>query len=124
MMITIIGGCEDRMKLWRWEAGRQNAEYRKFTLFYSKLLGIDAYILNIPRGSYIPQHTDPVPGFDHHRVNITLTGEIIMRTKPWKHPGVKRIGTWFSYFRPDAIVHWVPPASKNTYVLSFGWVRK
>lgn len=112
------------MKLWRWEKGRLNSGYRKFTLFYSTVLGMDAYILHIPRGVDIPHHYDPVPGFEHHRINITIAGCLIMRTRPWKHESVKRFGLWFSYFRPDTILHWAPPPSRDTYVVSFGWLRK
>lgn len=111
------------MKLWTWEPGRQNSGYRKFTLLFSKRFGVDAYILHIPQDVDIPRHSDVVPGHRHYRVNVTICGKIRMHTSPWNHPQVYRIGNWFSFFRPDAIEHWAPPVTKDTYIFSIGWIR-
>lgn len=108
------------MKLWRWDGGRQNAVYRKFTLLFSKLLGADAYILHIPRGTAIPKHTDAVKGKRHYRFNITLRGKIWMQVQGGR---VYRLSHWFSYFRPDLLVHWADAVEYDTYLFSFGWVR-
>ena len=110
------------MKLWRWEYGRQGSGYRKFTLLFSALLNCDMYILHVPKGVHIPPHNDRVPFMNHFRVNITLRGKIWMSTK--KDEPVFRIGSWFSYFRPDDVEHWAMPVHRDTYILSIGWLRK
>lgn len=122
------------MKLWQWERGRQNGEYSKFTIAFSKRLKFDCYIIVIPDGAEVPWHIDPTPsGFEHHRVNITLW-------KP-KHGGDTTIdlggprgeamppnyvqpGRWY-HFRPDLYRHCVSEAiNGNLVLLSFGWLRK
>lgn len=110
------------MKILKWEQGRQGSNYRKFTILFSELLRCDAYILHIPAGSSIRPHFDCVPFMRHYRVNITLFGDIWMGV-PSGIKGVFRVGRWFSFFRPDEVPHWVPPAKKNTYIFSFGWLR-
>lgn len=107
------------MKLWQWDDGRQGTGYKKFTLFYSRLLQCDAYILKIPKGVAIPKHTDPVQHAQHHRVNITLRGHIYMHTRG----SVYRLGDWYSYFRPDNVLHWADAVKKDTYLFSFGWLK-
>lgn len=101
----------------KWTDGRQNSGYSKLTLFSSKRLKCDAYILKIPAGVAIPQHVDFVPNAKHHRINITLRGRISM----WVVGGYFSIGDWFSYFRPDRS-HSAPAVVKDTYLFSFGWL--
>lgn len=105
-----------------WIEGRQGTGYFKLKIFSSKWLGVDCYLLKYETGSFIPPHTDPVEGFEHHRINIELKRAygghcyIIGRNKRW----------WrFTYFRPDIQEHWVSMISKGTrYVLSIGWVTE
>lgn len=105
----------------KWEYGRQGTGYRKLKLFISEWLRADAYILHLPAGSYAPPHTDYVPFAEHHRVNITLRGDVWMGTP--SAAKVFRLGRWFSYFRPDITDHWTVPVVKDTYILSIGWCR-
>lgn len=47
--------------------------YRKLCLWQGA--SSDAYIIDYPVDSYVPVHTDPVPGKEHHRLNIRLCGD-------------------------------------------------
>lgn len=102
----------------KWERGRQESGYEKLTLFSSKLLGCDAYVLKIPAGVGVPKHRDPVPGRSHHRINITIRGKLHMKADQ----AIFRVGRWLSYFRPDIVTHWVEPVKNDTFLLSFGWI--
>lgn len=103
-----------------WQDGRLGSGYSKLTLFSSELLEADAYIIRIPQGVSIPPHYDKVHGKRHFRLNVTLWGSMKMSTeKP-----CFRIGSWFSFFRPDIIKHWAKPAPKTTYIFSIGWLRR
>lgn len=104
----------------KWDKGRQGTGYEKLTLLFSKRFKCDAYILKIPRGVAIPPHTDPVPNAKHHRVNITIRGDLWMYTSG--NEKVIRVGRWFSYFRPDVIEHSAGPVDSDTYLFSFGWL--
>ena len=110
------------MKLWQWEYGRQGTGYRKFTLLFSNRFHVDAYILHVPKGVYIPPHMDYVPFMRHFRANVTLRGSLWMGV-PNGAKGVVRIGKWFSFFRPDEATHWAAPVHRDTYILSIGWSR-
>lgn len=108
------------MNLFRWEKGRQGSGYDKLTLLYSRLLMADAYILKVPKGVSIPKHTDSAPPHSNHfRINVTVFGHLRMETSQ----PVKRIGDWFSFFRPDNVVHWADAPKRDTYIFSFGWIR-
>ena len=102
----------------KWDEGRQGSGYSKKTLFFSKWLKCDAYILKLPKGTAIPQHVDLVPNAKHHRINITLRGRIRMDAMG----GYFSIGDWFSYFRPDIQPHSAPAVVEDTYLFSFGWL--
>lgn len=122
------------MKLWRWEHGRQNGEYSKFTLLFSKRFKIDAYIIVIPDGVEVPWHTDPsIDGYEHHRVNITLwkpkhggdtTIDLGGELGKGMPPNYKNPGRWY-HFRPDLYRHCVSEVMYGKLILfSFGWLRK
>lgn len=108
-----------------WVGGRQGTGYSKMLLAKSKLLGFDLYLIHLPFTCSVPHHTDPVPGFEHHRVNITLrnarSGGVtyIESTGP-----ALRMGRAY-HFRPDEQLHYVTPVMKGSILmLSFGWIRK
>ena len=104
-----------------WEQGRQGTGYLKRLLLRGKTW--DLYLLKYPEGSYIPAHKDPVPGFEHHRINIVLIkpkagGQFWMENIP---ETAKR----FIYFRSDITTHGIKKIERGTrWVLSFGWIRK
>lgn len=113
----------DRPKLWRWQQGRREEGYRKFTLLFSKLLKMDAYILHFPKDAYASVHTDPAkPGYTHHRINIrsNKSGAFLV----WSEGGFVYSNKFIEYFRPDAQAHGLRPAERDVYMLSIGWLRK
>ncbi len=68
------------MRYFVWEEGRQKSGYRKMRLAHvvfptwirERILGFDAYVLDYPEGAEIPEHTDPVEGYRHYRVNCIV----------------------------------------------------
>ena len=119
------------MKLWRWEHGRQNGGYSKFTLAFSKRLKFDAYIIRLPQGSMVPPHTDPaIEGYEHHRVNITLRsaktgGVTYFDPYPFATRNFSQRAPKHYHFRPDVLRHYVTAILKGeVWLLSFGWLRK
>ena len=57
----------------RWRAGRQRTGYDKMLLVASRfLLRFDCYLLRFRTGSEVPEHTDPVDGKRHYRLNLVL----------------------------------------------------
>lgn len=107
----------------KWEKGRQNSGYEKLTLFKSNLLKCDAYIIRYKKGSYIPEHVDPVDKeFNHHRLNIVLRksslgGDLYINET--------KIDKRIILFRPDKDKHSVSEIKGSTrYILSFGWLSK
>lgn len=111
------------MKLFQWEKGRQNSGYNKMPLFLSEKLKCDFYLLKFPVGCSVPTHTDPVKdGFDHYRINFTLIGHDF-RTRMYVLGPAKKF--WrFVMLRPDLYKHGLPAVTTDTYMLSFGWLRK
>ena len=106
-----------------WKKGRQNSAYFKCTIFKSKILKADFYLLKFPLGSEIKAHLDEVNNaFEHHRLNIIIKkaksgGEFICNNK-------KRKGR-IQYFRPDTMLHSVTKIEEGCrYVLSIGWLKK
>lgn len=108
----------------RWEYGRQKTGYRVMTLFYSRHLRCDCYLLRYIKGDSIPVHKDTVSHYvNHFRLNIVLRnakegGEFEVRNALWK---------WWRVvlFRPDEEPHSVSEIKAGErWVLSFGWVRK
>lgn len=98
--------------------GRQGTGYWKLRLI--SFIFFDIYFLIYPRGSHVHMHKDPVPGKEHHRLNITL----------WKGVGgdlrvndrfTKRV-TWF---RSDNEWHHVTKVIRGfTLAFSFGIATK
>ena len=107
----------------RWKGGRQDSGYEKMLLLANPfLLPFDCYLLRFREGSAIPEHTDPVDGRRHFRLNIVLReavsgGEFCCSDPIYASRRIK-------LFRPDRSPHSVSPVSKGTrYVFSLGWVR-
>ncbi|AUG88388.1 hypothetical protein PQC39_gp024 [Vibrio phage Vp_R1] len=105
----------------KFEDGRQSGGYKKLTLFYSKLLKADAYLLYYPEGSSIPPHIDNIESGKHYRLNIEIkraeAGGIF-----YSEDTVFDIGR-VVLFRPDINLHRVSRINKGSrLVLSFGKV--
>lgn len=118
------------MKLWQWDTGRQGGGYSKLLLAFSKHFRFDCYILLLPRWTTINQHVDPSPpGFEHHRVNITLWkpkfGGLTFVSKP-NSKNLPYLEARRAYhFRPDIQPHSVSCVFSPMLVLfSFGWLKK
>lgn len=96
-----------------WVNGRQGTGYLKKTLLSASFC--DMHILKYPAGSFIPVHTDKVPGRRHYRLNILLQGE-----DNFSCPKV--IFKWWRVclFRPDLYEHSVEKCSYQRTVLSIG----
>ena len=108
----------------KWQSGRQSSGYEKLLLLTNPfIIPFDCYLLRFREGAAIAEHTDPVDGKKHYRVNVILRaaiegGEFICNNT---------IINWsrLKLFRPDLAPHAVTPVSKGTrYVLSIGWVLK
>lgn len=108
------------MRLWRWGNDTYDTGYRIFTLFFSKLLGMDIYLFHYKQGSYIPKHKDPSKGKRMYRLNF----EIIKSDKGGQFICNKMIWHWrdrIYFFRADDSYHKVTPIEQGSrWVLSFG----
>lgn len=98
-----------------WEYGRQGTGYRKLKVF--SFWRVDCYILWYPPKSYIPTHTDPVPGYKHYRLNYTFWrgdgGDLVINDKRSR----------LTFFRSDKQEHWVTRVlNGNTFALSIGFI--
>lgn len=119
-------------KLWKWEDGRQSSGYSKLLLATSKLLRFDVYLLRIHKGGQVPPHTDASkPGFEHHRINITLRaahrgGDTYFDnfdTESWIPK--PELAPRAYHFRPDLIEHQVTRVVVGeVWLLSIGWLRR
>lgn len=111
------------MKLWKWQNGRQRGiDYKKFPLWFFTIgkWGFDAYILKYKEG-VLHEHTDPVEGGEHWRMNIKLQGIADFGTKSnnnWKYS--RRI---VNIFRPDIVPHCLLVYYTGCTKLSFGFVK-
>lgn len=108
----------------RWRSGRQGTGYEKMLLLANPyLLPFDCYLLRYKQGTGVPEHTDPVDGKRHYRLNVVLKrarhgGEFVCKTPIYEGRRVK-------LFRPDVSAHSVTAVESGTrYVLSIGWVRR
>lgn len=108
--------------MFNWIAGRQGTGYFKMLLLQnSRFIPFDIYLLKFPEGSYIDWHTDPVPDYNHYRINwIVKTsekgGEFISKSPIFT-------SKYLNIMRPDIDLHCVTKIEKGTrYVLSLGWV--
>ncbi len=110
-----------------WQKGRQKAteSIRKLTLW--SFWRTDGYILNMPQGTTVGWHTDPVfkgTNPKHFRLNITLWGSwVLCRKRVGERQTIYTNQRMFSFhlFRPDITEHKVD-TKKNSYVLSIGFV--
>ena len=108
----------------RWRGGRQRTGYEKLLLLANPyLLPFDCYLLRFRPGSEVPEHTDPVDGKRHYRLNIIVrnarAGGVFVCSDPILE--TRRI----KLFRPDKSSHRVTRVEEGTrYVLSVGWVTR
>jgi hypothetical protein len=110
-----------------WEEGRQGTGYFKKRLVETRWpFPFDLYLLKYPEGSSIPEHTDPVAGKRHYRLNIELRravgGVFWKRDSKGSFPCHTEHGR-IHFFRPDIEPHGLTKVLYNTrYVLSLGFV--
>jgi hypothetical protein len=107
-----------------WEQGRQGTGYlkRKIFQFANGWFALDCYILKYPEKSYIPPHTDPIPGHKHFRLNIVLKkAKVGGNVYYFNTRCYRRI----MLFRPDYIEHEVSQVQRGErIVLSIGLATK
>lgn len=105
----------------KWEQGRKGSLYMKKKLFQLRNT-LDCYLIKYPVGSVLENHTDPVTGKSHYRLNIILQkaklgGKLYLNNCLCR----KRV----ILFRPDAVEHRVSEVVYGTrYVLSIGFAWK
>lgn len=107
----------------KWVPGRQEScEYSKMEIWKTLLmgsLGSDCYLIHYPPNAVLPDHKDPVDGFNHYRLNVELYGSGEFRCDG----NVKRF--WrFVWFRPDVHTHGMTNGNDDRLVLSLGFARK
>jgi hypothetical protein len=82
---------------------------------------MDIHLIKVPTGAHVPRHTDVVPGYKHHRLNVVLRKPLEGgQLKSWK-----ALSTWgrFTWFRPDLYEHHVTEVTSGSLlILSIGWV--
>jgi hypothetical protein len=108
----------------RWRSGRQESGYEKMLLLVNPfILPFDFYLLRFREGAEIREHTDPVTGRRHFRLNIVIKnartgGDFVCADPIYESNRIK-------LFRPDVSAHSVTKIVAGTrYVLSIGWTRK
>lgn len=106
----------------KWEKGRQGTGYEKLKIF--QFLNIDCYLLRYKVGDSIPWHVDPVPGYRHWRLNVTLKeavegGEVLHKLPDHNFAEVQEDRVVI--FRSDLVEHCVSKIYKGKrIVLTFG----
>lgn len=111
------------MSFFKWVQGRQQGvEYYKMKLWSFKISkwGADGYILKYPPNTKLPSHKDPVEGFKHWRVNVSLSGNSVLTVNG---PVKRYLWGRIAIFRSDLYFHSVDISTK-TFKLSLGFVQK
>ena len=110
--------------LFRWRQGRQQTGYEKMLLLANPyVFPFDCYLLRFREGAGVPEHTDPVDGRRHFRLNIILRQAAAGGEFHCSDPIYN--GARIKLFRPDMSEHSVSPVERGVrYVLSVGWVRR
>lgn len=101
-----------------WKPGRQGTGYLKLLLKQGSFY--DMYLLKFPEGSEVPEHTDPIWGIQHLRLNLVLRHAKDGGKFQCQHTllNTSRI----KLFRPDEQKHSVTPIKKGSrLVLSIGF---
>lgn len=117
------------MKWLTWDYGRQKSGYSKLLLAISKRFKFDCYLIRVPGGCDIPEHTDPaVDGYEHHRINITLNRPAPGTGRIYVAGPVRWIGKRIMIFRPDLYRHSMTSPDflfcNAMYILTIGWLKK
>ncbi|HEY4057938.1 MAG TPA: hypothetical protein VGM39_15090 [Kofleriaceae bacterium] len=98
----------------KWELGRQGSGYRKMKLGQGRFW--DLYVLDYPPGIGIPEHSDPVAGKRHLRVNLAVrTGHSVLSAEAM----LFHIGQRLSVFWSDR-KHSVTANESRRVVVSLG----
>jgi hypothetical protein len=101
--------------MFKWQKGKQGTGYFKLPII--ELSFFDFWIIDYPINSFIPTHTDPIPGKKHYRLNIRLYGED-------GFVGKNIFKLWRVYFfRPDLEPHSVEAVKTRRILLSFGFFK-
>ena len=100
----------------KWESGRQDATSSIKKLKIWSRWNTDCYLLKFPKGCEVDNHTDPVEGKRHYRLNITIYGKWNFFKGIYGH--IRSMGS-FDFFRPDIIEH-SANVIEDTMVISFG----
>ena len=115
----------------RWDTGRQLSGYSKLLLATSKFLRFDCYLIKVPVGCAVPEHTDPsIEGYEHHRFNIEIKRPAIgSGTFHIQGPAKQFWGGRGVRFRPDLYAHSLTAvdfiwSDQSMYILSFGWLKR
>lgn len=109
--------------LFRWDLGRQGTGYRKCLLAaLAWPVSFDLYLIHYPEGSEIPWHTDPVKGWEHHRINLVLKAP--KKGGRFECNGIFQPGR-LHRLHPDIDRHRVTKIENGTrWVLSLGFLRR
>jgi hypothetical protein len=102
----------------KWVRGRLGTGYDKLSLFQSRRLMCDAWLLRSKEGVEIPPHVDVVPGYRHYRINVILkaaTGGGVF-SADYALVNLARL----KVFRSDRLHAVSPIASGSRLVLSIG----
>ncbi len=102
--------------MWKWESGRQNADYKKLKIVQISNR-FDCYLIKYPPNAVLPEHTDKVNSGRHYRLNIELFGSGEFKCE-------QAIFRWWKIvlFRPDINLHSMVNGPSNRLVLSIGVV--
>jgi len=99
----------------RWQRGRGGTGYRKLLLAQGRTW--DFYVIDYPAGVALHEHTDPVDGRRHFRVNVRLRGDdTYVGESLWRTPRIV-------VFRPDIMPHGAGASKTRRVLLSFGCAR-
>lgn len=101
------------MKIPRWEPGRQGTGYRKLRLLSGRRF--DVHLIDYPKGTSIPWHSDQLEGRRHLRANLAVPGGARLLS----HRSIVKLGEVLNVFWSDA-PHAVTKTTKRRLVLSIG----
>ena len=110
----------------KWKLGRQKSGYSRLTLCQLNIgkMKLDSHIIKFPEGSCIPEHIDPVDGYNHYRLNIILR-KAKSGGKFYSQKQIFSFRNRVFLFRPDKYKHSVSMIEIGTrIVFSVGFALK